>query len=129
MAYAAYGLTTHQWKVLSVLHQHAPMPASSIRPWVTFDKSAISRAVRQLEALRLITRRLAGHKIDLVLTKKGRQLADDVALRIAAIQEQVMRGVPKPQAELFMSTVELLERELKAVVGSGAAQEEEEPDE
>src|SRR4051794_16385906 len=46
--YTAEGLSSHEWKVLSVLHRFAPMPAFEIAKWVTLDKAAISRAVRQL---------------------------------------------------------------------------------
>src|SRR3546814_6312609 len=54
--YTSKNLNAHQWKVLSVLYAHPPMPASDILKWVTLDKAAISRAVQQLQRLEQIGR-------------------------------------------------------------------------
>src|SRR5262245_24675123 len=56
--YASRGLTTHQWKVLSILYNWPPMPAVRITTLVTLDKAAISRGVAGLLSLKFAHRYL-----------------------------------------------------------------------
>src|SRR5262245_39077913 len=46
--FSTAGFSTHEWRVMSVLNTHQPMPAQAILHYVSLDKAAISRAVRLL---------------------------------------------------------------------------------
>jgi hypothetical protein len=84
----------HQWKVMSVLYGVATMPAFEVAKYVTLDKAAISRAVRQLLELGFAERALRqsdARRIDVSLTRKGRACYARMAAQIARLQETCSR--------------------------------------
>src|SRR5262249_49687342 len=66
--YTSRGLTTHQWKVMSILYNWPPMPAVRITGLVTLDKAAISRGVAGLLKLKLARRYLEGESKMILVT-------------------------------------------------------------
>jgi DNA-binding MarR family transcriptional regulator len=116
--YTAEDLTSHQWKVLSVLHRFAPMPAFEIARWVTLDKAAISRAVRQLRDKGLADRRPDGgngRAIDIMLTPKGARLYERMTVETAALQRSLLAGAGK-NARLF-AAIDDIEARLRSKLG------------
>jgi DNA-binding MarR family transcriptional regulator len=118
--YTAEGLSSHEWKVLSVLHRFAPMPAFEIAKWVTLDKAAISRAVRQLRDKGLADRKLHGadaRTVDIVLTVKGARLYERMTHETAELQKRLMVGTGAEQQAQFFALVEKVEIRLREELG------------
>ncbi len=122
--YADEGLSSHQWKVMSVLYHYAPMSASDIRPWVTFDKSAISHAVQQLLKAGLVERRLHesdGRAIYIELTKKGRQISERMTARVDHIQNVLFDTIPARQLAVLFPLFDKLDARLLSVIDQDVA--------
>lgn len=118
--YRPAGLTSHQWKVLSVLYAVGPMPASQIALWVTFDKAAISRAVHQLRKVGLAERKVREsdrRSLDIGLTRKGRDLYSGMARHMARIQARLFEGIDTEQIETLFNLFNILEARLNEELG------------
>jgi DNA-binding MarR family transcriptional regulator len=118
--YVAEGLTSHQWKVLSVLHRFAPMPAFEIAKWVTLDKAAISRAVRQLRDKGLASRKLQdsdARTVDIMLTTKGARLYERMTADTAELQKRLFADADPDDTERFFSLIEDVEIRLRSELG------------
>jgi DNA-binding MarR family transcriptional regulator len=114
--YNAQGLTSHQWKVLSVVDAFAPIPAYEIAKWVTLDKAAISRAVRQLRDLRLVDLRphaTDARIIDIVMTKKGTQTYATMNKHASKLQARLLGGLSAERQALFFSILDEIEARLR----------------
>lgn len=114
---AAHGITNQQWKVLSVLYQIAPATAQEVTGWVTLDKSAVSRTVRQLLELGLINRKLHvedARNVHLFLTAKGTALYKRVAEQLAAVQADLMQDVSPAAAATLFKVLRQVEERLAA---------------
>jgi DNA-binding MarR family transcriptional regulator len=122
--YAAEDLTIHQWKVMSVVCQFAPIPATEVQDWVTLDKSAISRAVRLLVEQDLIERQMHGtdgRAIDLVPSRQGKAVNARVVRKTSALQQLLLAGLPAATAEALFHAFDHIEGELRDRQGSGPA--------
>ncbi len=114
--YGAENLTSHQWKVMSVICNFSPIPASDILRWVTLDKSAISRAVRKLQALGLIERRLSNSDAritHLLPTRKGLNMNKRIAEQITALQSSLFGSTPDAAVRSLFETFDRLESQLR----------------
>ncbi|AZG11189.1 MarR family transcriptional regulator [Pigmentiphaga sp. H8] len=119
--YGAEDLTTHQWKVLSVICSYAPMPASGIMQWVTLDKSAISRAVRKLHTAGLIERRLSDSDArfsEILPTRKGRDSYRRMAESIQRLQASVLDGLPQEKVRDMFDAFSHMEAQLRRRFGA-----------
>jgi DNA-binding MarR family transcriptional regulator len=88
------GLSLLQFKVLSVIGSYAPLPAAKVSESLTIDQAAISRAVRQLLDMELISRRLSAHDgrvVELTLSKQGVKTYGSIAKKIDEYQEELMQ--------------------------------------
>jgi DNA-binding MarR family transcriptional regulator len=118
--YEARGLTVHQWKVLSVLYNFAPISAAEVTERVTLDKAAVSRAVRQLQHLGLIKRSLQradARKVDITLTAKGRTVYAAMASEIRDLQNKLFEALTKTEVRAIFSAIEKLELTLREHAG------------
>ena len=109
------GLTSHQWKVLSVLYAFEPMLASQVERWVTLDKAAISRAVHQLRKLGLAERKVREadrRSLDVVLTRKGRDVYSDMARDMAQIQAKLFKDIDDDRIKSLFNLMNILEARL-----------------
>jgi DNA-binding MarR family transcriptional regulator len=109
-------MTSHQWKVLSVLCHFAPLSASQVERLITLDKSAISRAVQKLLVLELIERRQAGtdaRSVHIMPTTKGKRLHLRVATKITEMQATLLAGVPAQDVRTLFRTFRFLEDRLR----------------
>lgn len=113
-SYAIYnsrGLTSGQWKVLSVLAAFGPMAAVGIGRRVTLDKAAISRAVRQLRELGLADYRDRpedGRSVEVHVTPKGRRTYAAMNREMMELQRRVFAGVGRESERAFFATAEKL---------------------
>jgi DNA-binding MarR family transcriptional regulator len=120
--YASRGLTSHQWKVLSILYNWPPMPAVRITNLVTLDKAAISRGVSGLLRLKFARRYLdnASGMIFIALTDAGRTTYRSMALEMENLQRDVFVNVPDTKQKSFFETVKKLEHALRVTTGADA---------
>jgi DNA-binding MarR family transcriptional regulator len=114
--YESRGLTVHQWKVLSVLFNYAPMSAAEVTERVTLDKAAVSRAVRQLQDAGLIKRSLQrtdARKVDITMTAKGRSTYAAMASEMLDLQENLFESLTKNEVQTIFSALDKLEVTLR----------------
>lgn len=114
------GLTSPQWKVLSVIYAFGPMPASQIAQWVTLDKAAISRAVHQLLSLGLAKRTVQKsdrRSFDIAVTPKGGNVYGAMAEHMAEIQARLFEGLTKDEASGLFELFDLLEARMTEEIG------------
>jgi DNA-binding MarR family transcriptional regulator len=121
--YASRGLTSHQWKVLSILYNWPPMPAVRITTLVTLDKAAISRGVSGLLRLKFARRYLdnTSGMIFIALTDAGRASYRAMATEMGNLQRELFADVPDARQKQFFETVRELEQGLRAATGAKAA--------
>ncbi|MDX3905625.1 MAG: MarR family winged helix-turn-helix transcriptional regulator [Pigmentiphaga sp.] len=118
--YMAEEFTLHQWKVMSVICRYAPIPASEIMRWVTLDKAAVSRAVRKLQTRGLIERRLSdgdARVTHILPTRKGRDMNDRVASRIAKLQGELLASVDDAKVRAMFEAFDRIEAVLRLRFG------------
>jgi DNA-binding MarR family transcriptional regulator len=108
---ASGGLTLLQFKVLSAIGSFAPLPAAKISESLTIDQAAISRTVRQLLDLKLITRRLSaqdGRVIELTLSRQGSKKYGEIAHRLDEYQDKLLQGFDAQQRAWLLTTLDTL---------------------
>lgn len=113
--YAHEGLTAQHWKVLSVLYHKGPMPAVGVEAWVTLDKSAISRSVASLLQSGLVQRQLRSQdarSADIELTTAGVALSERLTAAMAALQDRLMQGLPRPDRQRLFEALDVVESAL-----------------
>lgn len=84
------------------------------------DKAAVSRAVAEMEKNGLIIREKAGdnlYRAAIVLTEKGKEIADYVARRAVSAVEHV--GLDEQEIEKFYSALDLIAANLREVCKVG----------
>ncbi len=113
--YVSRGLTSHQWKVISVLYYWGGMPATRITELVTLDKSSISRAVNALLKLRLVDKQLHAFSgvIDVLLTQAGRQTYEGMAEEMKSIQKDLFSGISAADRDSFFRTMDQIEMNMR----------------
>jgi DNA-binding MarR family transcriptional regulator len=118
--YASRGLTSHQWKVLSILYYWPPMPAVRIINLVTLDKAAISRGVAGLLNLKLAHRYLDNDSgmIFIALTDLGRTTYRSMAAEMAHLQRDVFANLGVSKQKLFFSILDEIEHALRVATGA-----------
>jgi DNA-binding MarR family transcriptional regulator len=105
------GLSLLQFKVLSAIGSFAPLPAAKISESLTIDQAAISRTVRQLLDLKLITRRLSaqdGRVIELTLSRQGVKKYGEIAHRLDEYQDKLLQGFDAQQRAWLLATLDTL---------------------
>ena len=118
--YASRGLTSHQWKVLSILYNWPPMPAVRITNMVTLDKAAISRGVSGLLKLKLARRYLDGESgmIFIALTESGRAKYRSMASEMAHLQRDLFAKVRNTEKNAFFAVLNKIEHSLRTANGA-----------
>ena len=105
------GLTLLQFKVLSAIGSFGPIAASAISASTTIDQAAISRTVRQLLDLGLITRELSerdGRVVQLGLSRSGIKTYDLIAKRLDEAQEQLLLHLDQQQRAALFTLFDIL---------------------
>jgi DNA-binding MarR family transcriptional regulator len=114
--YASRRLTSHQWKVLSVLYTWPPMHAARIVDLVTLDKASISRAIKGLIKRGLATRKsqLEGGMISVVLTPAGTKMYRAMEHELDEIQREVLKTLKVRQQATFFDIFDEIEAALRS---------------
>jgi len=116
--YGAGGLSTHQWKVMSVLNTYEPMTALDIAQWVTLDKAAISRAIQLLLRQGLVERSLRANDarmVDVRMTREGRRVCADVGGKLAALQAALLQDVTEEQERTLFEVLKRVESKVRSL--------------
>ncbi|HTJ93294.1 MAG TPA: MarR family transcriptional regulator [Pararobbsia sp.] len=112
------GLTHLQFKALSIIGSFGPLPATRISESLTMDQAAVSRIVRQLLDLDLITRRLSdtdARVAEIALSKQGVKTYEKIATRLDKSQAKLLESFDtQERAALFENFDRLLEAPLVA---------------
>jgi DNA-binding MarR family transcriptional regulator len=124
--YGEEGLLSHEWKVLGVLWSYAPLSASAILQQVTFDKAAVSRALRSLEQRGMVVRKPKSQDkraTDVHLTRRGQQVYRRILTRVSAVQQAMLAALTPDQTDTLLKAYDALEahlrRELEASTAGG----------
>ena len=116
----AEDLSTHQWKVLSVICHYGPIPAAEITKWVTLDKSAISRAVARLREQGFIDRRLSDSDArvsEIMATKTGMASYRRMSQQVEQLQAALLDGLPADKVRVLFESFAHLEGKLRERFG------------
>lgn len=92
------------------------------------DKAAISRAINDMEANGLIERKSAGesnYRAALILTRKGRRLADVVLERAQTAVDVAGMGLSDEERKVFYAALDLIEGNLQSMSRTGIPQKKE----
>ena len=114
--YASRRLTSHQWKVLSILYTWPPMHAARIVDLVTLDKASISRAITGLIKRGLATRKLrpATGAICVVLTPAGTKMYRAMELELDEIQRETFEALEEREQTAFFAIIDEIEAALRS---------------
>jgi DNA-binding MarR family transcriptional regulator len=120
--YTAEGLRSQEWKVLSVVNSFGPLAPTEIGNWVTLDKAAISRALRELCRLGHVERHLSrtdGRSITISITETGRQVYARMTERTAQLQKRLFSGSNAAEIRAFFTQIDALEAHLRDEIEPG----------
>jgi DNA-binding MarR family transcriptional regulator len=115
--YNGFGLSMHEWKVMSVLNAHAPMTGQAITQWVTLDKAAISRAIQLLLRKKLVQRKLTGfdaRTVQINMTARGRSIYGTIARHTAALQADLVHDVSEADLRTLFKVLRQVEGRVRA---------------
>ncbi|MBR1175304.1 MarR family transcriptional regulator [Bradyrhizobium sp. KB893862 SZCCT0404] len=112
-----FGLTIPQWRVLATLGQFERLTATEIGRHSGMHKTKVSRAVRDLEVRRWLTR----IEIEedrrfetLMLTAAGRKAYDAIVPEMAGFEERMLDKIGAGQTRTVLDALNCLERALGA---------------
>jgi DNA-binding MarR family transcriptional regulator len=121
--YASYGIGIPEWRVLVSLGQFGTMTGKAIGARTHMHKTKVSRAVAQLEARKLVTRR--ANRADLreaflSLTPTGRAAYEELAPRARDFTEKLSEVVSAEDRAAFDRAIALLTQRSAELVAKGA---------
>jgi len=102
------GITALQYTALTVLERHDGLPAAQLARNSFVTPQSMADMVRALEERRLIIReRNPGNRRELLirLTDAGRQLLDDHAESVAALEERMVGNLSPRQLDQFRTAL------------------------
>ena len=114
--YASRRLTSHQWKVLSILYTWPPMHAARIVDLVPLDKASISRAITGLIKRGLATRKLrpATGAICVVLTPASTKMYRAMEQELDEIQRETFKALEEREQTAFFAIIDEIEAALRS---------------
>lgn len=116
-----YGLKGFYAQYMAVLKSYEKgLTVSQLSELCMKDKAAVSRAVSEMEAKELVCRNATGdnmYRAAIVLTEKGREIADYVAQRAVSAVERV--GLDEQEIDKFYSALDLIATNLREVCKKG----------
>ena len=126
---AKFGLKGPQAQCLLALNRYpGGIPAARLCEICEKDKAAVSRTVAELEKAGLVSRREnngSRYRAGLVLTEKGREVAETVNQRAKLAVEQAGAGLDDAQREVFYRVLAMIAGNLHAICKDGLKDDEE----
>ncbi|WP_076858430.1 MarR family winged helix-turn-helix transcriptional regulator [Bradyrhizobium mercantei] len=110
-----FGLTIPQWRVLSTLGQFDRLTATEIGAHSAMHKAKVSRAVRDLELRRWLSRLETEQDRrfeTLQLTAAGRKAYDAIVPDMARFEERMRGSMGVQQTRIVMQALDCLEKAL-----------------
>ena len=99
-----------------MLWSFEPLSASEILQQVTFDKAAVSRALRSLEQRELIVRQSQSQdrrSANVRLTRRGQQIYRQILTQVSAVQLEMLAGLTPAQTDTLFQAHDILETYLR----------------
>jgi len=114
--FSEFGLTQAQYNVLRILRGQYPESASIllIQERMIFKQSDVSRLVDRLLAKGLVKRKTCGldrRKMDVLITKKGHEILDDIETPLTERQYQITRNLDDDEILTLNSLLDKLRNE------------------
>ena len=113
-------LSVMEWRVLTVLAVEPAAPPGRIVAIAGVNKAAVSRAVNSLERRGLLMRQPSPeHRLrtQLYLTDAGREMHDRGTNERLHSEDELLRGLSKPERERLLQNLRLLHRNLDQTPG------------
>jgi DNA-binding MarR family transcriptional regulator len=108
------------WAVLMNLRDSPPMTCVELRQRMIYDSGAFTRLIDQLEERGLVRRhRLDSDRraVEIQITDKGRALAEEYLPRIIGLQNKLLQGFSKEEADRLVDLLLTLNARLDETEG------------
>ena len=106
-----YGITRLFWCILSGVGLEGVRTPSELADYVGIARSAISRALRTMEDMQLITRcgtEHDGRGVQIVLTEKGRKVMEKCQPLVESLNEQFIRKLSDSDMKAVLAGIDAL---------------------
>lgn len=106
-----FGISVTGWRIIAVLGVRAPLSSRALSDEVAMDAVAISRAIEQLVALGLVSRRTDPkdrRRHSLRLTAKGRTVYDEIVPLARGIERAVLEALAPNDREALVRIMKTL---------------------
>lgn len=117
----AYQLKGVHASCLYYLYTAGSMTAAALCEHCEEDKSAISRALRELEGKGYLAGRSSRekkYKVPLVLTREGREVGERIAQRISAVLKDVEALLTEEERGSFYRSLDAISRAIQSLAAS-----------
>lgn len=112
---ARFGLTIWEWRVIAVLGEGAPLTAQAVCEATAMDKVTVSRAIRALDARRLVkrTQSLADKRAsNVTLTPDGQAIYREIAPLALRYEAALLEGFSDEERAQLTALLDKLEARL-----------------
>jgi len=106
-----FGITRLFWCILSGVGLEGIRTPSELADYVGIARSAISRALRTMEGMQLITRcgtEHDGRGVEIVLTDKGRQVMEKCQPLVEGLNQQFISKLPDGDLQTLLEGIDTL---------------------
>jgi DNA-binding MarR family transcriptional regulator len=111
-----FRLTMTEWRIMLQLAEHEALSASDIVAYSAMEKSKVSRAVKNLESLDLVTRHAAQGDLrvkQLTLTETGRKRYKALVPRVLDWETELIAGLEASEYRDLLYLLDKLNKRLK----------------
>lgn len=116
-----HGVARMQWRLVAALQEGGPMPLSALVQRTEIDQARVSRAVSELVAKELVTRRrpAPNSRPLLELTNAGRVLYAELFPALATINERIMAVLDEREALALEDYLQRLTARAREILQQG----------
>lgn len=119
---ARFGLTIWEWRVIAVLGEGAPLTAQAVCEATAMDKVTVSRAIRALDARRLVKRTQSPadrRASDVTLTPDGQAIYLEIAPLALHYEAALLQGFSAEERAQLVALLDKLEARLVGLTAEG----------
>lgn len=120
---ARFGLSIWEWRVIAVLGEGAPLTAQAVCEATAMDKVTVSRAIRALDARRLVRRRPNSNDkraSDVTLTAEGEAIYLEIAPLALHYEAALLEGFSDEERAQLVALLDKLEARLTGLTAAGS---------
>ncbi|MBS3652056.1 MarR family transcriptional regulator [Pseudaminobacter sp. 19-2017] len=118
-----FGLSVVGWRLMAILGTHSPLSAKALAELTAMDQVSTSRALDQLVAKRLVSRRVDPsdrRRVVLRLSKKGEVVYSEVVPVLFAAENALMSGLSAEDSRMIRSIMrKLIDRSAEVLPDDG----------